>query len=651
MDERPLLNKKPSVKIRSQGEYNDCFSYARARFIRKLVTNILIKEKPKLEFIFTEKNIEEYFDNLHDYIISIFNCSGGHNTTLALLINDLNNENDVIWINDDEQKFFDDKSKCSSSGTCNFIAKKSLNNVKIKKNFEKFYYLLPSDIINILGKDEYINILNLYDISVHFLEFFYWDITIIPPPILLNTLDDGYYIIFSSESHATCMTGYQLLEDGTYNFIIKNSWGEDWEQDYSINNDEEYYSINNDEEESYKNKIQEAIDNIKNDTDYKIPYTKFENNSFDLYFFDAYIQIRKSIEFKNLGFLNIQPDDVNDIIKCIKLLDNYYNDISKNPNFFKYFYEHLMIHNLSNNISELQKTDNYLEWIDYNNMNLKEYYERNTSFKDPDYNIMNFILKFNEYLLYIINLNRLNLSYFFNSLKELYNINNYKKQFEHTKGIINMNNRYYKKQKKPINDLSIPVVNKKSEIKTILNTKQDEIKITNKNFEISYKGHYYEEKNYKIFHGNGILIIKENNNILWYCIGIFENGWIKKGLLYYYFKYTNVDTVEKYAYIIENINKDKLLTLKYNLDSETLKYDINQESYYEYRRILNIELKSQKITNVCIIEKDIQDNINKRPELKELLSFAEPFNKGGKRRKTTKRNRYKKRKLRTKKRK
>jgi len=651
MDERPLLNKKPSVKIRNQGQYRDCFSYAQARFIRKLVTNILIKEKPKLEFIFTEKNIEEYFDNLHDYIISIFNCSGGHNTTLALLINDLNNENDVIWINDDEQKFFDDKSKCSSSGTCNFIAKKSLNNVKIKKNFEKFYYLLPSDIINILGKGIYINILNLYDISLHILDLFHWDITIIPPPILLNTLDDGYYIIFNSELHSTCMTGYQLLEDGTYNFIIKNSWGEDWEQDYSINNDEEYYSINNDEEESYKNKIQEAIDNIKNDTDYKIPYTKFENNSFDLYFFDAYIQIRKSIEFKNLGFLNIQPDDVNDIIKCIKLLDNYYNDISKNPNFFKYFYEHLMIHNLSNNISELQKTDNYLEWIDYNNMNLKEYYERNTSFKDPDYNIMNFILKFNEYLLYIINLNRLNLSYFFNSLKELYNINNYKKQFEHTKGIINMNNRYYKKQKKPINDLSIPVVNKKSEIKTILNTKQDEIKITNKNFEISYKGHYYEEKNYKIFHGNGILIIKENNNILWYCIGIFENGWIKKGLLYYYFKYTNVDTVEKYAYIIENINKDKLLTLKYNLDSETLKYDINQESYYEYRRILNIELKSQKITNVCIIEKDIQDNINKRPELKELLSFAEPFNKGGKRRKTTKRNRYKKRKLRTKKRK
>jgi hypothetical protein len=647
MDKRPLLNKKQSVKIRNQGDYSDCFSYAQARFIRKLVTNILIKERPDIGAIFTEENIEEYFDNLHDYIISIFNCDGGHNTTLALLINYLNNENDVIWNTDDEQKFFDDKSNCSNSGTCNFIAQNSLKNIKIEKNFEKFYYLLPSEIITILGKDEYINILNLYDISVHLLELHHWDITIIPPPILLNTLDDGYYIIFNSEGHSTCMTGYQLLNDGTYNFIIKNSYGEDWEQDYSINNDEEYYSINNDEEESYKNKIQEAIFNIKNDTDYKIPYTKFENNPFDSYFFEAYMQIRTSIEFEKLGFLNIQPD-VNDIIKCIKLLDNYYNDISKNPNFFKYFYEHLMIHNLSDNISELQKRDNYLKWIHYNNMNLKEYYERNTSFKDPD-KIMNFILKFNEYLLYIINLNSLNLSYFFNSLKELYNINNYKKQFEHTKGIINMNNKYYKKHKKPINNLSIPVVNKKSEIKTILNTKQDEIKITNKNFEINYKGDYYEDKNYKIFHGNGILIIKENNNILWYCIGIFENGWIKKGLLYYYLKYTN--TVEKYAYTIENINKDKLLTLKFNLDNEKLKYDINEESYNEYRRILNIELKSQKITDVSIIEEDIKEIINEHPELKKLLSFTEPFNKGGKRRKTTKRNRYKKRKLRTKKRK
>jgi len=686
MDERPLLNKKPSVKIRSQGEYNDCFSYARARFIRKLVTNILIKEKPKLEFIFTEENIEEYFDNLHDYIISIFNCSGTINISLELLINDLNNENDVIWNNSDEQKFFDDKTNCSISDTCNFIAKNSLKNVKIKKNFEKFYYLLPSDIINILGKDEYINILNLYDISVHFLEFFYWDITIIPPPILLNTLDDGYYIIFSSESHATCMTGYQLLEDGTYNFIIKNSWGEDWEQDYSINNDEE---------ESYKNKIIEAIINIKNDRDYEIPYTKFENHYFGPYFMNVYIELKNSNEFEKLGFLNIQPtDDDNDkiqIIKCIKILDNYYRDISKNPNFFKYFYEHLMIHNLSNNISELQKTDNYLEWIDYNNMNLKKYYERNTSFKDPNYNNnRTFILKFNEYLLYIININRFNLRYFYFNLKDLYDIEtakkneDYKKQFEYTKGIINMNNKYYKKHKNPRIKLSIPVVNKKSEIKTILNTKQDEIKITNKNFEISYKGHYYEKKNYKIFHGNGILIIKENNNILWYCIGIFENGWIKKGLIYCYYEYSIDDTVENYKYYIFIINKDKLLTLKYNLDSETLKYDIN---YDEYENILGIKTKSQKITDVSIIEKDIQDNINKRPELKELLSFTEfnmpplsnrqsiwqsiwasygrrggmsltgvayytePFNKGGKRRKTTKRNRYKKRKLRTKKRK
>jgi len=659
MDKTPLLNKNLSVKIRDQGKFSDCFSYAQARFIRKLVSNILIKEKPDIGAIFTEKNIEEYFDNLHDYIISIFNCSGANNTTLALLINDLNNENDVIWNNDDEQKFFDDKSKCSISGTCNFIAKNSLKNVKIKKNFEKFYYLLPSEIIKILGKDEYINILNLYDISVHFLDFYYWDITIIPPPILLNTLDDGYYIIFNSELHSTCMTGYQLLNDGTYNFIIKNSYGEDWEQDYSINNDEEDYSINNDEENSYKIKIQEAIDNIKNDTDYKIPYTNYENYYFGPYFMNAYIQLKKSNEFEKLGFLNIQTTD-DDIMYCIKMLHNYYNDISKKPNFFKYFYEHLMIHNLSNNISESQKTVNYLEWIDDNNRNLKEYYERNASiFKDPNYNNTTFILKFNEYLLYIINVNHYNLSYFFNSLKELYNINyienayienakkNYKKQFEYTKGIINMNNRYYKKHKNPSIRLSIPVVNKKTEIKKILDTENNEIKIINRNFEINYKGHYYEEKNYKIFHGNGILIIKENNNILYYCIGIFENGWINKGLIYYYFKYT----VEYYAYTILNINKDKLLTIKYNLDNETLKYDITDESFNEYKRILYIELKSQKITDVSIIEKDIQDNINERPELTELLSFTEPFNKGGKRRKTTKRNRHKKRKLRTKKRK
>jgi hypothetical protein len=281
-------------------------------------------------------------------------------------------------------------------------------------------------------------------------------------------------------------------------------------------------------------------------------------------------------------------------------------------------------------------------------MNLKKYYERNTSFKDPNYNNnRTFILKFNEYLLYIINVNHYNLSYFFNSLKELYNIKNYKKQFKYTKGIINMNNRYYKKHKKPRINLSIPVVNKKTEIKTILNTKQNEIKIINKNFEINYKGYYYEENNYKIFHGNGILIIKENNNILYYCIGIFENGWIKKGLLYCYYKHDQ----EYYAYTIENINKDILLTIKYNLDNETLKYDINEESLNEYKSILNIILKSQKITNVSIIEEDIQEIINKHPELKELLSFTEPFNKGGKRRKTTKRNRYKKRKLRTKKRK
>ena len=153
-------NKKQSVKIRNQGDYSDCFSYAQARFIRKLVTNILIKERPDIGAIFTEENIEEYFDNLHDYIISIFNCDGAINISLALLINDLNNENDVIWNNDDEQKFFDDKTNCSISGTCNFIAKNSLKNVKIEKNFEKFYYLLPSDIITILGKDEYINILS-----------------------------------------------------------------------------------------------------------------------------------------------------------------------------------------------------------------------------------------------------------------------------------------------------------------------------------------------------------------------------------------------------------------------------------------------------------------------------------------------------------
>ena len=440
-----------------------------------------------------------------------------------------------------------------------------------------------------------------------------------------------------------------MLNDGTYNFIIKNSWGEDWEEDYSINNDEEDYSINNDEEESYKNKIQEDIDNIKNDTDYKIPYTKFENNPFDSYFFEAYMQIRTSIEFEKLGFLNIQPD-VNDIIKCIKLLDNYYNDISKNPNFFKYFYEHLMIHNLSDNISELQKRDNYLKWIDYNNMNLKEYYKiHQNSFKDPD-KIMNFILKFNEYLLYIININHSNLSYFFNSLKELYNINNYKKQFEYTKGIINMNNRYYKKHKKPFINLSIPVVNKKTEIKKILDTENNEIKIINRNFEINYKGYYYEEKNYKIFHGNGILIIKENNNILWYCIGIFENGWIKKGLIYYY-NSAKFDTVEYYQYDIYNINKDKLLTLKFNLDNEKLKYKYNEASFYEYESLLKFKFKSQKITNVSIIEEDIKEIINEHPELKKLLSFTEPFNKGGKRRKTTKRNRYKKRKLRTKKRK
>jgi hypothetical protein len=310
---------------------------------------------------------------------------------------------------------------------------------------------------------------------------------------------------------------------------------------------------------------------------------------------------------------------------------------------------------IADSILAYSKTDNYLKWIHYNNMNLKEYYERNTSFKDPD-KIMNFILKFNEYLLYIININRFNLSYFYNNLENLYYIEtakknkDYKKQFEYTKGTINMNNKYYKKHKNPVIKLSITVVNKKTEIKKILDTENNEIEIINKNFEINYKGHYYEEKNYKIFHGNGILIIKENNNILWYCIGIFENGWIKKGLIYYY-NSAKFDTVEYYQYDIYNINKDKLLTLKFNLDNEKLKYKYNEASFYEYESLLKFKFKSQKITNVSIIEEDIKEIINEHPELKKLLSFTEPFNKGGKRRKTTKRNRYKKRKLRTKKRK
>jgi hypothetical protein len=122
-----------------------------------------------------------------------------------------------------------------------------------------------------------------------------------------------------------------------------------------------------------------------------------------------------------------------------------------------------------------------------------------------------------------------------------------------------MNNRYYKKHKKPFINLSIPVVNKKTEIKKILATENNEIKIINRNFEINYKGYYYEEKNYKIFHGNGILIIKENNNILWYCIGIFENGWIKKGLLYYYLKSIH-STCTQYVLYADRIHKVTLLS-------------------------------------------------------------------------------------------
>ena len=636
---------KKSPKIRDQGNFGDCFSYAQSRFIRKLITNILIKERPDTDDIFTEENIDNYFNNLHDYINSIYGCEGGEYIILALLINDLLDENDVEWHTDNEKNFFYDKTKCTNSVTCNYISQISLNNVNITKNFEKFYYLLPLEIREKLSSEEYIKILNSYDISVYNLLLDHWDITIIPPPILLKILDDGYYAVFNSELHSTCMIGYKLLKDGTYNFIIKNSWGENWEQDYSLNNYEEDYSINNNEEESYKNKIQETIDNIKNDTDYKIPYTNFENNDFGPYFTNAYIQLNKSNEFEKLGFLNIQTT-IDVIMYCIKMLHNYYNDISKKPNFFKYFYEHLIIHNLSNNISESQKTVNYLEWIDDNNRNLKKYYERNTSFKDPDYNNnRTFILKFNEYLLYIINVNHYNLSYFFNSLKKLYNINyienakkNYKKQFEFTKGVINMNNQYHKSRNKPSIKLSLPNISKKNEIKKILNTKNNEINIINKEYEMYYKGDYYEEKNYKIFHGNGVFIIKENNNILFYCIGIFENGWIKKGIIYYLHK--NNNNVHAIGYVIEFIDNDKLHTLIYKDD----------ESFRKYRYIIRFKIYNKKITDVNIVEQIIQENIiNEDPEIKKVLSFTEPFNKGGKRRKTTKRNRYRKRKLRTKK--
>jgi len=251
VEERPIINleRQNSANIKEQ-RANDCFAYSIARFLRKLITVILVNEFPYIfDYINEENFIEKFFANIHDYIVSVYGCDGARTkNVMLLLIDELQDTEKFNWINPKEKDFYNNIfSECVFGKKC--LKKTLFNNIVINKNYQKIYYLLPLKIREKITEERYIKFIKRYNISLHIIErniLKELDITLIPPSILLNSLDDGYYSIFNIPSHSMILTEYKKF-DNTYNFVVKNSWGDDWEDElirFDNDIDNKYYNKN-----------------------------------------------------------------------------------------------------------------------------------------------------------------------------------------------------------------------------------------------------------------------------------------------------------------------------------------------------------------------------------------------------------------------
>lgn len=248
----PKISKKPSVKIFDQEKHGDCFSYACARSIRKLISNI-IEQNSKIVFSDEQANI--FFDNIHDYIVHLFGCKHAHpavimNYFFYNLSEDANREG-VKWAKKEKQ-FFTDFAKCKSNTSCKFISNTIRDNT-ISKNYEKIFYLLPPFA---LSSQEFWGIMEKYNILINNIDITssQMDFNTFPIPALIQSLEDGISVpittVLSNSisledaraggivrdiySHAVAIHGF-YNQDSQYNYICKNSYGEHWVEPRNFN--------------------------------------------------------------------------------------------------------------------------------------------------------------------------------------------------------------------------------------------------------------------------------------------------------------------------------------------------------------------------------------------------------------------------------
>jgi hypothetical protein len=295
------------------------------------------------------------------------------------------------------------------------------------------------------------------------------------------------------------LTEYEKF-DNTYNFVVKNSWGDDWEDELiSFDNDidNKYYNENLLDDINPDNS---NIDDINRIFTFGEFITKIVSDSKDAekyinankyYIIDYYVDINKTIY---------------DIID--KIVFNKENDENKNLE---------IIEGINNDIRTFYEKKKNIENIEINEETLEETLELNKLLlllinSNDDYlrNFITFIIKDKN-----MDRERNALITYKNEYDEFKEL---EKNFKYTKGVVNYNyyKRFFSEKNYKNIELIIPIVDKIDDKKIILYNK---IEIENKNLKLVYQGNYYIKNsklsnNYNIYHGIGKLILLKDDKYI-----------------------------------------------------------------------------------------------------------------------------------------